>query len=134
TAHPQKWAYEDILEDVGSIPPNLQVSYDTMIDVIEKSDLILSFSSTAIIEALILGKRCDVIMDFGINERLGTSYYIESGLLATFDEIIKDDLPRHNDSWLKDEMDAPCLSEVLEMLREDISACSQGKLPFQSAS
>ena len=114
TAHPQKFAFEDILETLpDGLPANLTISYEPMRELIERTDLLVSFSSTAVLEALALGRRAAVMIDFGVREILGSTYFIGSGLFASFDDLIADKVPVVDRQWLADELSAPRLSTIL---------------------
>lgn len=135
SAHPQRHPYETLVREAcqGEMPNNLVLSYDPMIDVIEASDLVLSVSSTAIVEAMLSGKRCAVIADFGITEPFGTSYFLNSGIYATFDEIESDEIPVHNPEWLEEQIDAPSVSSVVNSLSDLVDQAKEGLLPLQGA-
>jgi hypothetical protein len=112
--HPQKFAYEQILKDMGKFPSNLLISYSDVVDLMQESDLVITVSSTAIIEAALLGKYVAIINDFGVLESLGNTYFIESNCLRSFDEIIRDDVDFADRDWLMREVDAPLLSERID--------------------
>jgi tetratricopeptide (TPR) repeat protein len=113
--HPQKFAYEKILKDKGGHPPNLLICYSDIVDLIRGSDLIVSVSSTAIIEAALLGKRIAVLNDFGILESFGNTYFVGSKCMRSFDEIIRDNVCFADRDWLIHEVEAPLFSERFDV-------------------
>lgn len=131
SGHPQKFPYEEILARKGR-PANLVLSYEPMADVIARSDLILTVSSTALVEAVVAGIRGAVVADLGVSEVVGTSYFARSGLLATFDEIEDDRLPRHDEAWLRGELDAPGVAEAVGALEPLARRAKAGDLPWRA--
>ena len=50
------------------------------------TDLLLTMSSTACLEALDHGRRVGLILDLGVHERYGNHVFLDSGLLRTFSQ------------------------------------------------
>lgn len=134
SAHPQQFAYEDILHGLteGKLPDNLIISYESMRQAIRECDVVLTISSTAVVESLMMGRRSVVLVDFGVSELLGNSYFLESGMLATFDEVLRDEIPRHDPEWLERETDAPTIDQIIRRLEPMIEQCRRGELPLHT--
>lgn len=89
----------------GPLPSNLSFDAGDPAAALEKADLLLSFSSTMLIEAMIAGIRCAAISDLGITKRLGNHVFVGSDLLCPFSAILNDDIPVPNPLWLKDNVE-----------------------------
>lgn len=81
------------------LPGNLAFVDGPADTLLPSVDLLLSFSSTMIIEALILGKRAAVISDLGIQNRYGNQVFVGSGLLTSFSALLHDVLPTVCENW-----------------------------------
>jgi hypothetical protein len=82
-------------------PPNLRIDYTPIAQVLPDTDLVLSVSSTAILEALAAGCRVAFVADF-FGEPFLNARFVRSGLLRTFDAIDADDLGTPDADWLRD--------------------------------
>lgn len=77
-------------DTLGSPPANLQLSYAPLPELLARSRLLGTVSSTALFDALDLGCRAVVMGDFGLRPDLGTPFFAGSGLLrslATADDL-----------------------------------------------
>lgn len=77
-------------DTLGSPPTNLQLSYAPLPELLARSRLLTTVSSTALFDALDLGCRAVVMDDFGLRPDLGTPFFAGSGLLrslATADDL-----------------------------------------------
>jgi hypothetical protein len=77
-------------DTLGSPPANLQLSYAPLPELLARSRLLGTVSSTALFDALDLGCRAVVMDDFGLRPDLGTPFFAGSGLLrslATADDL-----------------------------------------------
>jgi len=91
TFHRMKHHPEDVLEGVDT-PPNFAIVYDPIIRLLERTDLLLTVSSTACLEALDRGVDVALVADLGIHERYGNHVFLDSGLLRTFEQVSADDI------------------------------------------
>lgn len=88
TMHRMRFHYEDMLRALDrEIPSNLVVEYGPMQSALERASLVLTYSSTAAIEAAVRGIPTRILTDLGVHENLGNQFYLGSGMLARFDEI-----------------------------------------------
>ncbi|MDI9405078.1 MAG: hypothetical protein QM522_00095 [Chitinophagaceae bacterium] len=72
-------------EALGSPPANLQLSYEPLPQLLQRSRLLATVSSTALFDALDFGCRPVVVADFGLRQDLGTPFFAASGLLRSLD-------------------------------------------------
>ena len=73
--------------------------FGEMEDILPSVDLVLSYTSTSLIEALILGKKVAAISDFGISKSIGNVYLSDSNLLSSTNNILNDEIPRVDLNW-----------------------------------
>ncbi len=93
---------EHVLARLGALPPNFAITYDSITDLLDTVDLVLTVSSTAGLEAIGHGVRTVFVADLGIHEKHGNQVLVSSGLIGTFDDVIADRIPAPNPEWLED--------------------------------
>lgn len=93
---------ETLLGRLGRAPSNFAVTYERITDLLPRTDLLLTVSSTAGLEAIGQGVRTVFVADFGIHEKHGNQVLMPSGLLATFDDVTADRIPVADPAWLED--------------------------------
>lgn len=100
TTHPEDHPYQVLGArlDVPR-PDNLQVVHGNMGEVLDRTDLLVTVSSTAAVEAMHRGIPTAILTDFGIKEKLGNHYFIGSGCLAAFNELDAGALPTADPGW-----------------------------------
>lgn len=74
------------------LPPNLEIVYDPITDLLPDVDLLLTVSSTAGLESVGAGVRTAFVGDLGVHEKLGNHVLLPSGLVRTFDALDAADL------------------------------------------
>lgn len=93
-----------LVETLGSPPANLRLSYEPLAELLLNSRLLATVSSTALFDALDLGCRPVVMVDFGLRHDLGTPFFAGSGLLrslATAEDLDSlDGGPDPDPNWL----------------------------------
>jgi len=67
-----------------ALPGNFMIDYTSVTEQLPETDLVLSVSSTACLEAIDHGCRVGLILDLGVHEKLGNHVFVNSGLLRTF--------------------------------------------------
>lgn len=98
--HAEPHPYPVILRRAGyRLPANLQVILGDMGEMLRETDLLLTVSSTAALEAMHAGVRTVVLTDFGVREKLGNAYFVGSGCLASFDEVDAGLAPLADPHW-----------------------------------
>ena len=93
---------EAVLARMGPLPANFSVTYDSITSLLPATDLLLTISSTAALEAIGHGVRTVFVSDLGVHEKHGNHVLVRSGLLANFDDMISDRIPRPDPAWLAD--------------------------------
>lgn len=82
------------------LPSNFHIDYTPIGEQLPTIDLLLTMSSTACLEALDHGCRVALVLDLGVHERFGNHVFLDSGLLRTFEEIVKDEIGSPTKNWL----------------------------------
>ena len=101
--HVEKHHYQSLFDksrDLPKAPPNFGFVYDHIGKILPETDLLVTVSSTAAVEALAQGVRVLIPTDFGISESLGNHVFVGSGLLAPLDRIEDAFATDANPSWL----------------------------------
>jgi len=83
-----------------TLPGNLRIDYTPIASLLPTTDLLLTVSSTAAIEAIAQGVRTAIIADAGLSERFGNHIFVGSGLIRTFAQISADDIGSPSPQWL----------------------------------
>lgn len=102
TFHVMRHHPETVMARLPEAPPNFAITYEPVTELLPRTDLLLTVSSTAGLEAVGEGVRTAFIADLGVHEKFGNHVLLPSGLLATFDEITADEIPSPRQSWLAD--------------------------------
>lgn len=92
---PEQWAA------TRTLPTNLRIDYSPIAGLIEASDLVLTVSSTAALEAVAAGTRVAFIADT-VNDASLNPPLIPSGLLRRFEDIDADRIGVPDPVWLRD--------------------------------
>lgn len=100
--HPEPFPYDELIRGLGTQrPANLKVIGGLMSKALSRTDLLVTVSSTAAVEAVHAGVSAAVLTDFGIRESLGNTYFLDSGLLASFDELDQGLVPTVDRAWAR---------------------------------
>lgn len=99
TLHHMQHHPEDLLAG-RDLPVNLVFEHRPMTEVLAETDLLLTVSSTACLEALDHGCRVGLVLDLGVREQLGNHVFVDSGLLRTIDQLADDDIGTPEPDWL----------------------------------
>lgn len=114
------------------LPPNLHVVHDPIETLLARTDLLLTVSSTAALEAIAAGIRvafvADWVQDAALNPRL-----LPSGLLRRFDEVDADRLGSPAPAWLDDVFPAAEGPAPAERFALRIMAVASGEAPRSHA-
>ncbi|WP_435846379.1 DUF6716 putative glycosyltransferase [Streptomyces fradiae] len=106
TTHIEELPYQRLARRLPP-PPNLRLVYGNMGRVLDVTDLLVTVSSTAALEALHRGVPTAVLTDLGVREALGNHHFIGSGLLTSWDRLDAGDEPVPDPAWLADQGVAP---------------------------
>ncbi|MFB7865329.1 DUF6716 putative glycosyltransferase [Streptomyces sp. NPDC056069] len=99
TTHLEEFPYQKLVRDL-SLPPNFRLVYGHMGEVLDRTDLLVTVSSTAALEALHRRIPTAILTDLGVREALGNHHFIGSGLLTSFDRLDRGAVPVPDEEWL----------------------------------
>ncbi|MFI1814926.1 DUF6716 putative glycosyltransferase [Streptomyces sp. NPDC020422] len=100
TTHLEEFPYQKLVRGLSEPPPNFRLVYGHMGEVLDRTDLLVTVSSTAALEALHRRIPTAVLTDLGVREALGNHHFIGSGLLTSFDRLDARAVPRPDERWL----------------------------------
>ncbi|MEU5208055.1 DUF6716 putative glycosyltransferase [Streptomyces sp. NPDC020742] len=101
TTHIEELPYQKLAAKVpGGMPANCRLVYGNMGEVLDRTDLLVTVSSTAALESLHRGIPTAVLTDLGVREVLGNHHFLGSGCLASWDELDAGHLPQPDREWL----------------------------------
>ncbi len=101
-AHTELYPYDELFRSLGADRPNnLKLIGGDMGKVLNRTDLLVTVSSTAAVEAIHRGIATAVLTDFGIRQNLGNAYFIGSGCLASFDDLDAGAAPIADEVWAR---------------------------------
>lgn len=99
--HAEPYPYPALLRRAGDLPPNLHLDIGAMTEVLAATDLLVTVSSTAALEAMHAGVPTVLLTDFGVRESLGNAHFVGSGCLASFDEVDDGLTPLVDAGWAR---------------------------------
>ncbi|MEU7280187.1 DUF6716 putative glycosyltransferase [Streptomyces sp. NPDC045431] len=105
TTHLEEHPYQKLAR--GPLPPNLRLVHGHMGEVLDRTDLLVTVSSTAALEALHRRVPTAVLTDLGVREALGNHHFLGSGLLTSWDALDAGHRPTPDPSWLAAQGVAP---------------------------
>ncbi|WP_407287719.1 DUF6716 putative glycosyltransferase [Streptomyces sp. BP-8] len=101
TTHIEELPYQKLAaKSPGPLPANCRLVYGNMGEVLDRTDLMVTVSSTAALESLHRGIPTAVLTDLGIRESLGNHHFLGSGCLASWDELDAGHRPEPDREWL----------------------------------
>ncbi|MEW1655688.1 DUF6716 putative glycosyltransferase [Streptomyces sp. NPDC093707] len=101
TTHIEELPYQKLAAKIpGGLPANCRLVYGNMGEVLDRTDLLVTVSSTAALESLHRGVPTAVLTDLGIREALGNHHFLGSGCLASWDELDAGHRPEPDPEWL----------------------------------
>ncbi|MFF5446094.1 DUF6716 putative glycosyltransferase [Streptomyces sp. NPDC012888] len=101
TTHLEEHPYQRLAGKLpDGLPPNCRLVYGNMGEVLDRTDLLVTVSSTAALESLHRGIPTAVLTDLGIREALGNHHFLGSGCLASWDQLDAGLLPAGDPAWL----------------------------------
>lgn len=119
--HTEPYPYDELVRGLGSArPANLKVVGGDMGQMLNRTDLLITVSSTAAVEAIHRGISTALLTDFGVREGLGNTYFIGSGCLTSFDQLDAGLLPTATPEWSREHglgpQDDPLPARVAELV------------------
>ncbi|WP_307661531.1 DUF6716 putative glycosyltransferase [Streptomyces sp. V1I1] len=101
TTHLEELPYQKLADKLpGGLPPNFKLVYGHMGEVLDRTDLLVTVSSTAALESLHRRIPTAVLSDLGVREALGNHHFIGSGLLTSWDSLDGGYRPVPDPDWL----------------------------------
>ncbi|MFJ8858206.1 DUF6716 putative glycosyltransferase [Streptomyces sp. NPDC102451] len=101
TTHIEELPYQRLAERIpGGLPPNFSLVYGHMGEVLDRTDLLVTVSSTAALESLHRRIPTAVLSDLGVREALGNHHFIGSGLITSWDHLDGGFRPEPDATWL----------------------------------
>ncbi len=101
TTHIEELPYQKLAARLpGGLPANCRLVYGNMGEVLDRTDLLVTVSSTAALESLHRGIPTAVLTDLGVREVLGNHHFLGSGCLASWDQLDAGHRPEPDPEWL----------------------------------
>jgi hypothetical protein len=100
TTHLEELPYQKLAQKAGPLPPNLRLVYGNMGEVLDRTDLLVTVSSTAALESLHRRIPTAVLTDLGVREVLGNHHFLGSGCLASWDQLDAGRRPEPDPEWV----------------------------------
>ncbi|MFI2412465.1 DUF6716 putative glycosyltransferase [Streptomyces sp. NPDC018947] len=99
TTHIEELPYQKLVQKADP-PPNFRLVYGHMGEVLDRTDLLVTVSSTAALESLHRRIPTAVLTDLGVREALGNHHFVGSGCLASWDQLDDGHRPVPDPDWL----------------------------------
>ncbi|WP_149547288.1 DUF6716 putative glycosyltransferase [Streptomyces marokkonensis] len=99
TTHIEELPYQKLSQRLD-LPANFRLVYGHMGEVLDRTDLLVTVSSTAALESLHRRIPTAVLTDLGIREALGNHHFIGSGCLASWDQLDGGHRPEPDARWV----------------------------------
>ncbi|GGW30819.1 hypothetical protein GCM10010503_03040 [Streptomyces lucensis JCM 4490] len=99
TTHIEELPYQKLVQGMDA-PPNFRLVYGHMGEVLDRTDLLVTVSSTAALEALHRRVPTVVLTDLGVREALGNHHFTGSGCLASWDQLDAGHRPVPDEEWV----------------------------------
>ncbi|MGW3353797.1 DUF6716 putative glycosyltransferase [Streptomyces bungoensis] len=99
TTHIEELPYQKLVQG-RDLPANLRLVYGHMGEVLDRTDLLVTVSSTAALEALHRRVPTVVLTDLGVREVLGNHHFTGSGCLASWDQLDAGHRPAPDAEWV----------------------------------
>ncbi|MFJ4325614.1 DUF6716 putative glycosyltransferase [Streptomyces tricolor] len=99
TTHIEELPYQKLAQGTD-LPPNFRLVYGHMGEVLDRTDLLVTVSSTAALEALHRRIPTAVLTDLGVREALGNHHFTGSGCLASWEQLDAGHRPVPDEEWV----------------------------------
>ncbi|MEV0240442.1 DUF6716 putative glycosyltransferase [Streptomyces sp. NPDC050674] len=99
TTHIEELPYQKLVQRLDP-PANFRLVYGNMGEVLDRTDLLVTVSSTAALESLHRRIPTVVLSDLGIRESLGNHHFVGSGCLASWDQLDAGHRPTPDEEWV----------------------------------
>ncbi|MEU3412298.1 DUF6716 putative glycosyltransferase [Streptomyces sp. NPDC006658] len=99
TTHIEELPYQKLVQG-KDLPANFRLVYGHMGEVLDRTDLLVTVSSTAALEALHRRIPTAVLTDLGVREALGNHHFTGSGCLASWEQLDAGHRPVPDEEWV----------------------------------
>lgn len=99
TTHIEELPYQKLVQRLEP-PANFRLVYGNMGEVLDRTDLLVTISSTAALESLHRRIPTVVLTDLGVRETLGNHHFVGSGCLASWDQLDEGHRPAPDEEWV----------------------------------
>ncbi|MFD7296550.1 DUF6716 putative glycosyltransferase [Streptomyces sp. NPDC059897] len=99
TTHIEEIPYQKLAQR-RELPANFRLVYGNMGEVLDRTDLLVTVSSTAALESLHRRIPTALLTDLGVREALGNHHFTGSGCLASWDQLDAGLRPEPEPGWL----------------------------------
>ncbi|MEU1848079.1 DUF6716 putative glycosyltransferase [Streptomyces sp. NPDC019990] len=99
TTHIEELPYQKLAQRLDP-PANFRLVYGNMGEVLDRTDLLVTVSSTAALESLHRRVPTVVLTDLGVRESLGNHHFVGSGCLASWDQLDAGYRPAPDEEWV----------------------------------
>lgn len=99
TTHIEELPYQKLVQRLEP-PANFKLVYGNMGEVLDRTDLMVTISSTAALESLHRRIPTVVLTDLGVREVLGNHHFVGSGCLASWDQLDEGHRPTPDEEWV----------------------------------
>jgi len=99
TTHIEELPYQKLVQKADP-PANFRLVYGHMGEVLDRTDLLVTVSSTAALESLHRRIPTVVLTDLGVREALGNHHFVGSGCLASWDQLDAGHRPVPDPEWV----------------------------------
>ncbi|MEU0814753.1 DUF6716 putative glycosyltransferase [Streptomyces mirabilis] len=99
TTHIEELPYQKLAQKTD-LPANFRLVYGHMGEVLDRTDLLVTISSTAALESLHRRIPTVVLSDLGVREVLGNHHFVGSGCLASWDQLDAGHEPAPDPVWV----------------------------------
>ncbi|GAA3492524.1 hypothetical protein GCM10018987_66070 [Streptomyces cremeus] len=120
TTHIEELPYQRLVRDLDT-PANFRLAYGHMGEVLDRTGLLVTVSSTAALESLHRGIPTAILTDLGVREPLGNHHFLGSGCLTSWDALDAGQRPQASQEWLR-EHGVSAHGDPYDAVRERIDA------------
>ncbi|WP_329118228.1 DUF6716 putative glycosyltransferase [Streptomyces sp. NBC_01465] len=99
TTHLEELPYQKLVAGMD-VPANFRLVYGHMGEVLDRTDLLVTVSSTAALESLHRRIPTAILTDLGVREALGNHHFLGSGCLASWEQLDAGERPLADEEWL----------------------------------
>ncbi|WP_338699805.1 DUF6716 putative glycosyltransferase [Streptomyces sp. Q6] len=99
TTHIEETPYQKLVQRLRA-PANFRLVYGNMGEVLDRTDLLVTVSSTAALEALHRRVPTALLTDLGVREALGNHHFTGSGCLVSWDQLDAGRIPEPDAAWV----------------------------------